>query len=136
MRKLLIVTVIVLAFGSVLLVACTSGAPISPGGSSQSVGGTAGVSVHMSDTNFKENAVTLSKGSSLTLVDDTDSVHIIQNGTWDNGIVEAGIEPGAPRVDQTFAGNDTHQIGPFTTAGTFKLFCTVHPGMNLTVIVK
>jgi plastocyanin len=149
MRKLLIVTVIFLAFGSILLAACTSstsrassqsastpGAPVSKGGSPQSGGGTPGVSVHMSDTNFEEKSVTLSKGSSLTLVDDTDSVHIIQNGTWKDGIVEAGVEPGALRVDQNFVGNDTHQIGPFTTAGTFKLFCTVHSGMNLTVIVK
>jgi plastocyanin len=27
-------------------------------------------------------------------------------------------------------------IGPFTTAGTFKFSCTVHPGMNLTVMIQ
>ena len=27
-------------------------------------------------------------------------------------------------------------IGPFNTAGTFHLYCTVHQGMNLTVIVQ
>jgi plastocyanin len=141
--KLLIVTVILLAIGSVLLVACTSVVSASRDGLSQgtstpgaSANKSGGASVHMNDTNFEEDSVTLSKGSSLTLVDDSTSVHIIQNGTWDNGIVQAGAEPGAPRVDQSFVGNDTHQIGPFTTAGTFKLFCTVHTGMNLTVVVK
>lgn len=141
--KLFIVTVILLALGSVLLVACTPFVSANRDGSSQSAstpGASAnksgGASVHMNDTNFAEDSVTLSKGSSLTLIDDSASVHIIQNGTWDNGIVQAGAEHGAPRVDQSFVGNDTHQIGPFTAAGTFKLFCTVHTGMNLTVIVK
>src|SRR5579884_2660769 len=126
--KLLIATVILLALGSVLLVACSPVASASRDGSSQSTSTPAasvnksGAAVHMNDTNFEESSVTLSKGGSLTLVDDSASVHIIQNGTWDNGIVQAGAEPGAPSVDQNFAGNDTHQIGPFTTSGTFKLF--------------
>jgi len=28
------------------------------------------------------------------------------------------------------------QIGPFTTAGTFHIYCSIHPGMNLTITVK
>ena len=90
----------------------------------------------MNDTSFEESTVTLTKGSSLALIDDTASVHIIQNGTWTDGIAQAKVEPGAPKVNQNFIGNDTHQIGPFPTAGTFKLFCTVHTDMNLTITVK
>jgi len=28
------------------------------------------------------------------------------------------------------------RIGPFTELGTFQLYCTIHPGMNLTVTVS
>ncbi|WP_443092072.1 cupredoxin domain-containing protein [Dictyobacter arantiisoli] len=27
-------------------------------------------------------------------------------------------------------------IGPFTSSGTFRFYCPIHPGMNLTVIVQ
>jgi plastocyanin len=90
----------------------------------------------MNSTNFEQSSVTISKGSSLTLVDDAAVIHIIQNGSWENGNAKPATEPGAPKVNQQFSGNDTHSIGPFNTAGTFHLYCTVHPGMNLTVIVK
>jgi plastocyanin len=38
--------------------------------------------------------------------------------------------------DVNIGGNSSATIGSFTTAGTFKLYCTVHTGMNLTVIVQ
>jgi plastocyanin len=27
-------------------------------------------------------------------------------------------------------------IGPFTTAGVFHLYCTIHQGMSLTIVVQ
>ena len=38
--------------------------------------------------------------------------------------------------DVNIGGNSSATIGLFTTAGTFKLYCTVHAGMNLTVVVQ
>jgi plastocyanin len=32
--------------------------------------------------------------------------------------------------------NNTATVGPFTTAGTYHIFCTIHPGMSLTIIVQ
>ena len=90
----------------------------------------------MGDTTFMQSAITIKKGGSVNLIDDTATPHIIQNGTWDNGTAKPGKENGAPTVQQQFVGNDTHQIGPFATAGTFQLYCTIHPNMNLTVTVQ
>lgn len=92
----------------------------------------------MNATNFTEKSVTVSKGSSLSLVNSSSVIHIISNGTWENGTTpKPGAEPGAPKVsNMTVATGQTEKVGPFTTAGTFQLLCTVHPGMNLTVIVK
>ncbi len=141
--KFLALSLVLLAIISVFAVACArpgttsntaSAASSTP--QSGSGGSSGGATVHMNSSNFEQSSVTLSKGSSLTLVDDAAVVHIIENGTWNNGTAEPGAEPGAPKVQQQFSGNDSHDIGPFNTAGTFKLYCTVHPGMNLTVIVK
>lgn len=93
--------------------------------------------VHMGDSNFNQSSITIKKGGSLTLVSDTSSVHIIENGTWDNnGTPKSNIEEGAPKVDAQMNGGDSKTFGPFNTAGTFQLYCTIHPSMNLTVIVK
>ncbi|GHO82228.1 cupredoxin domain-containing protein [Dictyobacter formicarum] len=92
--------------------------------------------VHMSSMQFVQSSITIKKGESVTLVSDTMTLHIIANGTWEQGEAHPGAEPGAPQVkDLQVAGNSSQMIGPFTTAGTFKLYCTIHSGMNLTVQV-
>ena len=137
MKKLLLAFVV---FGllSALLVACgggSSGSP--PGGSSGSGNSGNTATVHMTDNNFAQPSVTISKGGSINLVDDTSAVHIISNGSWVNGSPQPKAESGAPVVSGLqFQGNDSHTVGPFNTAGTFHLYCTVHPNMNLTVIVQ
>ena len=123
--KKLIIGFVVLSLVTILVVAC--------GGSS---GGSGSTDVHMSSTTFTQSSVTISKGSSLNLVDDAGVVHIIQNGSWDNGTPKPATESGAPTVNVQFQGNDSHMVGPFNTAGTYHLYCTVHSGMNLTVIVQ
>ena len=47
-------------------------------------------------------------------------------------------ESGAPVMNNVqISGNGSSQvIGPFNTPGTYHFYCTVHPGMNLTVIVQ
>ncbi len=117
---------VVLTLITVLVVACGGG----------SSGGGGSTDVHMNSTNFTQPSVTISKGSSLNLVDDVAVVHIIQNGSWDNGTPKPATEPGAPTVNVQFQGSDSHMVGPFNTAGTYHLYCTIHPGMNLTVVVQ
>src|SRR6266852_1558261 len=91
--------------------------------------------VHMNESNFEQSSITIKKGQRITLVNDTSEVHIIENGTWDdNGNARAEKEPGAPTVDTQMSGNTSQEFGPFNTAGTFHLYCTVHPGMKLTII--
>lgn len=91
--------------------------------------------VHMGALGFEQDAITLQKGAMLDLVDDSISPHQIENGSWVNGVARPALEPGAPPVNQTFNGNDRAEVGPFNAAGTFHLYCAIHQGMNLTVIV-
>ena len=126
MKKLLI-AFISLGLVTVLFVAC---------GGSGGGGGGGSTDVHLGASNFVQSSVTTSKGSSLNMIDDTGSVHIIQNGSWVNGTPRPAKEPGAPTVQVQFNGNDSHTVGPFNTAGTYHLYCTIHPNMNLTVTVQ
>ena len=94
--------------------------------------------IHMSSDHFLQSSITIKKGKSITLInDDLVGSHVIANGTWANNTARPVREAGAPSVDNVnIGGNSSVTIGPFTTAGTFQLYCTVHAGMNLTVVVQ
>ncbi len=111
---------------TVLLIGCGGGSSTEPN------------PVHMSGTKFAQNSITIKKGESIALINDNLFVsHTIANGTWENGTAQPAREGGAPAInDVKIGGNSSASIGPFTSAGTFKLYCTVHTGMNLTVIVQ
>jgi plastocyanin len=113
---------------TVLLAACGSDSSASAGPNP----------VHMNATNFVQSSITIKKGESITLINDNlFGSHTIANGTWENGTAKPAIEAGAPEIkDVQIGGNSSATIGPFTTAGAFKLYCTVHAGMNLNVIVQ
>jgi plastocyanin len=127
---------VLLSLAAVLLAAC-GGSSGSCGTSSSGSSSGSTPTVHMCGNNFVQTSITINKGQSLTLVDDVSAAHTIANGSWVNGSAQPKQEPGAPVVNNLqFNGNDSHMIGPFNTAGTFQLYCTVHPGMNLTVTVQ
>jgi plastocyanin len=100
--------------------------------------GSGGTGVHMGETTFLQPSVTISKGSSLDLIDDVPVLHILGNGSWVNNGMKPARESGAPVVNnlQFNATGQSMAIGPFNTAGTFHLYCSVHLNMNLTVIVQ
>lgn len=134
--KKLVTLFVLLSLGAAFLTACGNSG--SCGSSSSSNSGDSGTpTVYMCGTNFEQTSITISKGQSLTLVNNSSATHIIANGSWVNGSAQTGKEAGAPTVNNLqIGGNASQAIGPFTTAGTFHLYCTVHPGMNLTVIVQ
>ncbi len=92
--------------------------------------------IHMSAGNFLQPSVTIAKGSKLLLVDDSSAVHILANGSWQNGHAVAEREAGAPLVNNVQVSGNSAEIGPFTVAGTYHIYCMVHPGMNLTIVVQ
>jgi plastocyanin len=92
--------------------------------------------VHMGPGNFLQSSVTIPKGSKLLLVDDGSFLHILNNGFWQNGQPQSAKEPGAPTINNLQNNGTRVEIGPFTTAGTYHIYCSVHQGMNLTVTVQ
>lgn len=94
--------------------------------------------VHMGADNFVQQVVRLSKGSKLLLVNNTNVEHMLENGSWtSSGTAVTAAEPGAPVLHNLDSkGGSSLEIGPFTTAGTFHIYCAIHSGMNLTIIVQ
>lgn len=145
--KAVVMMLAALALGSILLAACVRPGTITgnTGGSTATStpsgggggGGCASGSVHMNSNNFVQSCANISKGSKLTLIDDVQVPHIISNGMWDSsGNVKQVTEPGAPTVSNVTIAGGSADIGPFNTAGTFHIYCSVHQGMNLVVNVK
>ena len=124
--KKLFMMVILLGLVTILVVAC--------GGDSTASGSYV---VHMSDLNFVQPSITIPKGSTITLTNDSSALHIIANGSWADGTAQPMQESGAPTVNNVqVSGNQSQDVGPFNTSGTYHLYCTVHPGMNLVVVVQ
>lgn len=143
LRRVLGMSLAMFALGSILLAACSSpGAPTTNAGGPAPTGNTGGNAncasgtVHTLATTFQESCVNVAKGSSLQVVPSVPSFHNLVNGSWVNGNQVLMKESGAPTVNNVQVTSSTISIGPFTTAGTYHIECTVHPNMNLTVIVN
>jgi plastocyanin len=93
--------------------------------------------IHMTATSFAQDIVLVPKGKSLLVVNDSSVEHILQNGAWDaNGSAHSQAEDGAPTLHNIDIISEPKSIGPFTTAGVYHIYCTLHPGMNLTIVVQ
>lgn len=93
--------------------------------------------VHTVGANFQTNVVLVPKGGRLVITNDDGVEHIIQNGSWTaSSTPRPQAESGAPTVSNLDLKGGSITIGPFTTAGVFHLYCPIHRGMNLTVVVQ
>jgi plastocyanin len=85
---------------------------------------------------FVPDIVALHTGDTLTITDADGIHHILTNGTWSSGKPVPGVEPGAVTLNNLNIDTGSVKVGPFTTPGTYHIYCTVHPGMSLTVVVQ
>lgn len=92
--------------------------------------------VHLGLGNFDQSAVTIPVGSKLVLADDAGVVHIFAYGSWDQNKAHPESPAGAPTLDNLRVSSGNVELGPFTAAGTYHIYCVIHPGMNLTVTVQ
>lgn len=132
------------AFGSVLLIGCarqgTAGTGTNTGSSSTPSGSNSscasGTTVKTSTNAFEQSCITLTKGDTLKIVQDQTSYHIFDFGQWNGSTAQPQTPAGAPALKDLALSGASVDIGPFTTAGTYHIYCTVHPNMDLTVVVK
>jgi plastocyanin len=136
--RMLGLTLAVFAIGSIMLAACVRPGTATTGSSTptSSAPSCATGTVHTLSSSFQESCVDVAKGSNLTISPAATSLHIFFNGTYVNGNPTPSREPGAPLVNSLQESSSPVTIGPFNTAGTFHIYCSVHPNMDLTIIVK
>lgn len=128
MKKFVLALVPLLVVGLLMLGAC---------GTSSSTGGTTTSSntVTLGQTNFDQTSITIKAGTALTFDDTNGAFHMLCLGhnqqcdtsaTGPKNLEGSGfaISPGQK------------QSVTFTTSGTYQITCSVHPNMNLTVIVQ
>jgi plastocyanin len=91
-------------------------------------GAAASVPVTMKDITFQPADVTVSKGGSVTWTNDDSVGHDVTKTDGPGPNFKSGAAGG-------LASGDTF-TEKFNTPGTIKYVCTVHPGMEGTIIVK
>ena len=89
--------------------------------------------IGMVGTMFARSSVTIHRGERLTMVNNSDVVHVIGPGRGGRVI---GTEAHVPVVGFHLMPTDgTYTTPAWKTPGTYWLTCSVHPDMTLKVIV-
>ncbi|MEO7021469.1 MAG: hypothetical protein ABI234_15050 [Ktedonobacteraceae bacterium] len=132
-----------LAFGSIVLISCarpgtgTANTTPSAPAATQAPACPAGDTVKTGASTFEQPCIALSKGGTLKLVPDTGSViHILDFGQYVNGKAQPATPTGAPALKDVNLTSSAVSVGPFTTAGTYHIYCTIHPNMDMIVMVQ
>lgn len=116
------------------------GGPGGNGGSGGNGGGNscaATTTIDLAQTDFVQHCDTVSAGATVTFNDpsSTGGVHIICTGSDGKCVADSNAPSDLAAPGFTIEPGQTKQV-TFATAGTYKIACTVHPAMNLTLTVK
>jgi plastocyanin len=134
-KKIAVLGATLLLAGVIVLVGCGK-TPTGPGGPSQPV-------IGMNASDFTLHAITVKVNQAVTM-DNTingGGYHVLcfgsgQGGQGDSACDKSGNGPSGYYGSGTvYQNGDTKSI-TFTTAGTYHLICTVHPGMYIDITVQ
>lgn len=112
-------------------------APAAPTATTGSSGGGAAAIIGMGLQSFQNPNVTIKAGQAVTFNDpaDTGNVHLLVTGSNGQFSAQAGAPSEfASASGVSFSPGESKNI-VFPTAGTYKITCTIHPGMEATVTV-
>jgi plastocyanin len=89
--------------------------------------------IGMAFMDFSKDVVTLHTGDHLILVNSSRNIHVV--GPGQNGQIVSAVR-GEPLTGfHLMETNAVYNTGPWLTPGTYHVTCSVHPMMNLTVVV-
>jgi plastocyanin len=89
--------------------------------------------VGMGHEGFSTHVITVHQGQTITFTNDSRFIHIVGPGS-DAHLTVPDKEPVSPRV--MLERNQSYTTGAWRTPGTYNITCTVHPEMNLEVVVE
>lgn len=140
MKKIALVIVPLALMLSLALGACgkpaADGGPNGGGGNS-SASCASSTTIDLAQTDFVQHCDTVSAGATVTFNDpsSTGGVHIICTGSDGKCVADSNAPSDLAAPGFTIQPGQQKQV-TFATAGTYKIACTVHPAMNLTLTVK
>ena len=117
--------------------AASDGGPNSTPGAGNGGGCKTTQTISLDPTDFVDKCVTVSANQTVTFDDNANGggVHIICTGSNGTCKADSNAPSDLAAPGFTIQPGQTKQI-TFATPGTYKLACTVHPNMNITVTVK
>jgi plastocyanin len=91
--------------------------------------------VGMGQVTFDRDAITIDQGDQLEFVNNSNFLHVI--GPGDQARITATVDAPSFGADdvRTMPRGDPFVTGPWTKPGTYEVTCTLHPEMNLRVVV-
>jgi plastocyanin len=93
--------------------------------------------VTMGQVDFNHHKLTITAGTTVNFITEpSGATHLLCIG--ENGVCQSGAQGPAQLAAQnglTVEPGQTCQV-QFDTAGTYKIACTVHPSMNMTITVQ
>jgi plastocyanin len=107
----------------VLLAACSAGDPPASDG-----GGDAGSRVELTGFAFSPAELTVAAGTTVTFVNSDGTAHTVTEGT-------DGTAADGARFDEQIADGGEVML-TFDEPGTYQVTCTLHPTMNMTIVVE
>jgi plastocyanin len=113
------------------LTACSSAAssPAESAAESEDGGGGGGTVVGMAGSAFSPESITISAGDSVEFNNDDGTSHRIVEG-------EDGAEVDDPAFEALSLGAGDSASVTFDEPGTYQVTCSIHPSMQMTVIVE
>jgi plastocyanin len=125
-----------LAIGTLMLGSACGG-----GGSTKDAGSSGankpGATVPMVFTEFKPTDFAIKAGQTLTFENENPIKHVIVEGAWkagSDGLRTEGKDDGTFSLTVNKKGDKVEHT--FDKPGTYQFFCTIHFGMNGTVVVS
>lgn len=92
--------------------------------------------IGMTEDNYSTQTVTVRVGEPLTFVNNSHFLHVLVPGTD----ARTMNQPGMPGMDDAYGTHvsetgDVYKTKSWATPGTYHLTCTLHPEMNVDVVV-
>lgn len=91
--------------------------------------------VGMEQVEFDRDVVTIRQGQLIQFVNNSNFLHVIAPGDRARVSDDAGVPSFGPDRVRSMPRGDPFVSGPWDTPGTYQLTCTLHPAMNLEVVV-
>ncbi|MGO8948196.1 MAG: plastocyanin/azurin family copper-binding protein [Ktedonobacterales bacterium] len=133
MKKRAIALAPLLVVGLLVLAAC--GTSSSTGGSSGTTSTSSSNTVTLGQTNFDQSSITIQAGTALTFDDTNGAFHQICLGHDQQCNSTATGPKDLQNGGFSISIGQKHSV-TFDTPGTYQITCSIHPNMNLTVIVQ